>query len=161
VLLLLLPEFSMGPFCVTRFNPWTTLLQWTQPKQPTKNWKNLDLTRPNQTQPMDQPNPWTTLAGMVLHLRVSDGNISLHVIPWFPLSSLSMHLVSPLAISGNACPIFTNFFMHVTYGRLHSFVSFLPFSFFSAFFSFRSLPRFPPGGSGYAGGFATASRRRR
>ena len=37
------------------------LLQWTKPNPTHQKLKNFDPTRPNTTQPMGQPNPWTTL----------------------------------------------------------------------------------------------------
>jgi len=70
---LLRPGSSMGPFCVTRSNPTHRLTDLTQPHplqvekfgpNPThQKLKNLDPNRPNPTQPMGQPNPWTTLPG--------------------------------------------------------------------------------------------------
>jgi len=40
----------------------TQPISWlTQPNPTHYKWENLDPTRPNPTQPMGQPNPWTTL----------------------------------------------------------------------------------------------------
>ena len=51
-------ELSTGPFCVTRSHPTNQLTDPTQP-----NSLQVEKFGPNPTQPMGQPNPWTTLVG--------------------------------------------------------------------------------------------------
>jgi len=60
---------------------------WTKPNPTNQKLKNLDPTRPNPTQPMGQPNPWTTLSKSIRPVKLSD-----EVLMWLSVWS-EVHIV--------------------------------------------------------------------